>query len=153
MKETCGIFLYCLDRDRLLVCHSTGSGKMFSIPKGMRDDTDLSQLNAAIRELKEETNIDFDSLNTQDEVLELPPVTYKSKKKTLYSFLVVVENFVADNIKCISFFKDKKGVERPEIDYFQWVTLKQASEMLPLSQIELIPLIQEKINNIKQIQK
>ena len=153
MKETCGIFIYCLDRDRLLICHSTSSGKMYSIPKGMRDETDSSQLDAAIRELKEETNIEFEELNTKGEILELPPVVYKSKKKILYSFLVVVENFLADDLRCTSFFKDKKGVERPEIDYFKWITLKDAATMLPLSQIELIPLIQEKINNIKTIQK
>jgi len=151
MIYTCGIFLYDIDKERLLICHATNCGKMFSIPKGMKDESDSSFWNAAIREMKEETNISYTDLEIVYSFEDLPHSLYKSGKKTLVSYLIVVKNFKGSNLKCISHFKDKNGKEIPEIDYFKWVTLSSAASMLPKSQADLLPIIQEKIENLSII--
>src|SRR6185369_14330205 len=140
MKITCGIYLFNLDNKTLLVGHVTGFDK-FSIPKGIMDPTDKGYWEAALREFLEETNIDFNSLNVL-ETHEFPFVSYKTQNKLLKSYLVIIRGFDdCKKIKCTSTFKNEKDEELPELDYFEWVSIKKAKKILSYAQIENLSTI------------
>jgi len=143
MKRTCGFFIYDLERAKLLIGHSTDTKNMFSIPKGQQDENEVDK-ETAIRETYEETGLVYDELDIITEY-ELPEIIYRSKKKVLKSYLIIVKTLIDNEIRCLSNFIDKDGNEKPEMDYFKWVDLNEASTLLPKSQIALLPEIKENI--------
>lgn len=128
MIKTCGIYLVN-DDYKVLICHPTNHPWNFwSIPKGLLDNNE-TELEAATRELLEETCIDLKSIDHSDPV-RMPDVIYLNGKKTLVSFLVKVKNIPIESMRCDSWVGDKF----PEVDEFRWVTLDEASELLHESQ-------------------
>lgn len=119
MKNTCGFFIYDKSNGRMLIGHSTNSGGLWSIPKGKQEDGE-GIFNAALRELEEESNISS-SFISKCQVFKLTPQNYKSRKKRLNAFLAICDKAPTD-IKCISFFEDSHGNQRPELDKFEWAT-------------------------------
>src|SRR5687768_14174723 len=85
MKTTCGVFLIC--NDKLLIGHVTNSND-WSIPKGLMDPGE-TELESAIRELKEETNIDSSNISIVD--MECIYETYQHKNKKLCAFLAFTD--------------------------------------------------------------
>ncbi len=138
-EVTCGV--YFVDKNnQLLICKATFGG--WSIPKGLIDQTDNGHFSTAVRELKEETNVDFYThFDYVQFIKSLPSSKYKNKNKILFPFLVKVnldkETF---NLKCTSYFS-KNGVQLPEIDQFKWVTINEAKDYLHESQINNLDMI------------
>lgn len=137
---TCGIYLYHVEMDKILIGHITDHNGMYSIPKGGMEEGE-TYFDAAKRELFEETNIDLDSINLIDSH-QLSDVLYRTKRKTLKSFLIVIDEPLNNlNIKCNSTFIDN-GVEKPEFDGYRWVGLNEIkffvheSQIAPISEIE-----------------
>ena len=117
---TCGIIIID-ENGYVLGCHPTGQSKSgvhnLDIPKGCADSGE-SDMQAALRELKEETGI----------VLEQPRVLYDLgihphvKKKKAHIFVTLSKepiSAIVERCKCSSYFVDKYGIEHPEVDgYF-----------------------------------
>jgi len=153
MDITCGIYFYDLNTDQILVGHVTNSNQNFSIPKGLFDkDKDEDYWAAAKREFTEETGLNLDDLLIPL-TKELDIIQYKVTKKTLVPFLVLVDDMslLDREIICISKFIDKDGMKKPEIDYFQWVSLKDAAELVHETQKANLPKINQIVTNIKKI--
>lgn len=139
MKITAGIFLYDSSKNKFLVCHATGSPyHKWSIPKGIIEEGE-SKFEAAIRELAEESNINIKNYNIR--LYELPIVKYKSGKKMLVSFLIIVNEINFDHIKCNSYFY-RNDVKVAEIDSFKFIHLNEFSQ-LHESQESLKPAIEK----------
>jgi putative (di)nucleoside polyphosphate hydrolase len=114
---SCGT-LVVNNRGELLLCHVTGT-KHWDIPKGMRDPGE-SMLEAARRELREETGIQFD----EDMFEELGCFDYR-KDKRLCLFKVAAPNDFHDlgHLLCSSYFPHiRTGESTPEVDAFRWAT-------------------------------
>lgn len=134
---TCGIFLYSTQNRKFLACHATNSPwNKWSIPKGLKDEGEES-LEAAARELKEETGIDLETL-TILELYPLPPVKYKKQNKMLVPFLIVTDTPLESYpFECQTFVKEKS----PEIDSWKWISLAEIPNYLHESQRENLHLI------------
>lgn len=141
-----GIFILRKD-DKLLICHPTGHVQtLWSIPKGKVEENE-TEIDAAIRETFEETNIDLKE-TTNFIIHELDPVNYTNKKKILKPFLFVEKsdsNIDWENIeiKCNSFVSEARG-NFLEMDDFKWVSFEEAIEKLHEAQVRCIPIIKQK---------
>jgi 8-oxo-dGTP pyrophosphatase MutT (NUDIX family) len=119
MDITCGIYLYSIDMDRILVGHVTNHNA-WSIPKGRVDDVDNHYFDCAKRELWEETNISLSDISVLS-ISELDFTYYKHGKNKLKSFLVMTDTLVDTlNIRCNSYFYEG-NVNTPEFDDYRWV--------------------------------
>ena len=143
MKITCGIFLFNKD-NKLLICHVTNSKNQWSIPKGLVDN-DEDYIDAAIRELREETSI----------VLENPQLEfigdfkYKKTSKILKAFLYKIDYFInKDNLVCESMV-NLYGKYFPEVDKHKWVSIEEAINVIHLTQISALSKISLKLLNKK----
>lgn len=117
MKITSGIFLFDTN-GYLLICHPTNHHKYFwSITKGGVENME-TYWDAAKRELKEESNISLDGLSY--ELVDNIPITYKTKKKILHSFFVMMNEPVRDIIYCPSQVVIDGKETFPEMDDFLW---------------------------------
>jgi len=120
VEHTCG--LYILNRDNeLLITHPTLSKKTsnWSIPKGKPNEGE-NDWEAAIREVKEETNLDIIKVN---EFMQLQDSTYRSRKKVLHSFYVKINDFSSETaVSCDSYF-EYQGKQLPENDLHMWVNI------------------------------
>ena len=117
MKKTCGIYLINKNGN-LLILHPTNASEFgsWSIPKGEPDEKDGSFLDTAIRETFEETGI---KINTNIPYY-LSHVFYKSKKKVLYSFLIIDNDLDDVDVVCNSYI-NLNGFTFPENDNYLWV--------------------------------
>ena len=125
-----GILIQNSDGD-FLMCHPTNHPDVWSLPKGHVEDGEDSK-QAAIRETKEETNLDILSLDGT--LSYLNEISYKinggkdTKQLQIYIFRSNVdlkkENL---DIRCISYF-NIKGVEKFEMDAYEWFTYERVLE-------------------------
>ena len=149
MKKSAGILLYRFSNKELqvLLVHPGGpfwAKKDFgawTIPKGEFDETE-NAVDAAIRELKEETGISI-----AGELTELKPV--KQNNKIIYAWAVQQDADAAD-IKSNEFEMEwpphsGKKQSFPEIDKAEWLTIDQAKEKIIKGQVLLI----EELEGIK----
>ena len=103
---------------RLLLCHVTGT-RNWDIPKGMQDPGE-DTLQAARRELMEETGLSFDAALFED----LGGFSYRSDKR-LHLYRVAVGDSLCslDHLRCTSHFPHRiTGKPTPEADGFRWAT-------------------------------
>jgi 8-oxo-dGTP pyrophosphatase MutT (NUDIX family) len=142
MMITCGMYLFVLPTKRLLACHATRAPlSQWSIPKGLPDPGE-GLLEAATRELLEETNIRLSAICVL-ELSQLPPVKYQKQNKILESFLVITDaDFGSWTLQCNS--HTPQGY--PEIDRWKWVTLGEAVTTLHESQAKNLEEIERRIN-------
>lgn len=138
-----GVFIVRKD-GKLLIAHPTNHGKDFwSIPKGRVDDGETF-LEGAIRECKEECNVDL--VDSKDfSILPIQSVNYKTKKKILYPFLFLEKkesklDWDKIELKCNSMVEDTKE-DFPEMDDFKWVTLDEAKDLLHETQVACLDKI------------
>jgi 8-oxo-dGTP pyrophosphatase MutT (NUDIX family) len=98
----------------LLLCHATG-GRHWDIPKGMADPGE-SSAQAALREAREECGLDLDP----HALCDLGQFTYRPDKD-LRLHAVLIERVDPAQCVCSTFFIDRWGRRRPEMDAFRWV--------------------------------
>ncbi|RZA30277.1 MAG: NUDIX hydrolase [Lysobacteraceae bacterium] len=121
---SCGTLVVDAQR-RLLLCHVTGTGK-WDIPKGMQDPGE-SALEAAMRELREETGLVF----AQERFVEIGRIAYRPDK-ALHLFRVDAGDALPtlDHLACHSFFPHHvTGKPTPETDGFRWATRTEAARL------------------------
>ena len=92
--------------------HITG-GKNWDIPKGGMDPNE-SFLQAAVRELREETGLEVDP----SVLSPLGHFDYKPKKDLMLYLWRVDDLPNPQTLQCQSTWKDEKGAARPELDGF-----------------------------------
>lgn len=129
MQLSCATLIYCRNTKRFLIVHPTGSpyyendpitntkipSKIWGLPKGLHERGE-SYLATAVRELKEETDIDADPTKK----IDIGRFPYKSDKD-LYVYLYIVDDELS--VTCVSTFLDKTdGIRKPENDGYKYVT-------------------------------
>ena len=121
-KKTLSAGVVITDGSQLLVCHVTGA-KHWDLPKGKVDPGE-NELQAAVRELQEET-----SMIVEPGKLEpLGQFPYK-KTKDLILWLYRVEKMPDPRtLVCRSTFDSGKGVMRTEMDGFACVAWSRVEE-------------------------
>jgi len=133
MKETCGILLYDIETKTFLVGHPTNSPRNYwSIPKGQKEPNETT-FAAAIREMYEETNIDYDSLEVIS-TSKLGTYPYQNKKKKLTVYAVMVKGKPSD-IKCNTYVDNQDYFE---MDDFQWIEIDNLKINLHPTQLEAL---------------
>lgn len=103
-------------RRELLLCHVTHTPK-WDIPKGMRDPGE-TELEAAMRELREETGLVFEAASFR----ELGPFSYRRDKR-LHLFMVEPGPGLDSlaHLHCSTTFPHHvTGVPTPEMDGYRW---------------------------------
>ncbi|SNT37705.1 8-oxo-dGTP pyrophosphatase MutT, NUDIX family [Noviherbaspirillum humi] len=110
---------------KLLLCHATGTG-YWDIPKGLRDPGE-SSLEAAMRELREETGLVFDSEMFE----EIGCFDYRPDKQLhLFRVHAPAELDSLGHLICTSHFTHHvTGVSTPEMDGFCWASRQEISRL------------------------
>lgn len=121
IHTTCGVLI--TDGENLLICHPT-HGRKWDIPKGKKEEGE-SEIDAAVRELREETGL----IVNPSELEPLGLHDYKPTKR-LHLFKWSVESIPdADKLVCISTFPFH-GKDIPEMDAFTVVPYIVALDMV-----------------------
>ena len=118
MEVSCGFIIRT--EKGILACHPTGRefGKnCYDVPKGHMEEGE-EPLETAIRELKEETGIDYRTLK----VKYFKPFRERAyRNRRIRLFYAEVENFPFDfDLHCISMVKKDDGTEFPENNAYKW---------------------------------
>lgn len=125
MKTSAG-FILVDGTGKVLVCHVTGC-KHWDFPKGNIDEGE-SAIESAKRELKEETGLDFDSLNKIG-LVDLGVRSYINSKNLNMFILQVSDVIDSKSLKCTSYlYSDRFKKTIPENDYFAMVDINQLIE-------------------------
>lgn len=144
---TCGVYLLDVNNN-LLICKPYGATRYWggwSIPKGLPLGNELTST-TALRELKEETNIEYSECLFQFTLFQLPDQKYAAHRKVLKSFFIKTDYPQSYfNLRCNSVFVFN-GQKYPEISEFKWVTLDEARKYLHESQVKNLEIIENKIN-------
>lgn len=111
--------------------------------KGAVEDGETN-LQAAKRELKEESGIDLYNKTIQDQIY----FSYDIKSKTIHLYLYkdIYNEIYLDNLKCSSFWTGENNDEHPEILDFGWFALEDAQTKVLLSQKGMISYLIENIH-------
>jgi 8-oxo-dGTP pyrophosphatase MutT (NUDIX family) len=113
---SCGVVILN-DRGNVLLCHATETSH-WDIPKG-QGEPDEEPVEAALRELMEETGIVLDASRLKD----LGRFVYR-RDKDLHLFAVRVSDgeVKLEDCVCESYFpRHRDGVMIPEMDAYKWV--------------------------------
>lgn len=127
---SCGILVLSHDGE-LLLGHATGTG-YWDIPKGLRDPGE-SERQAALREASEETGLAF----APDTLLDLGRFAYRPGKD-LHLFALLHERADPHTLRCSTFFRDRAGRLRPEIDAFAWTAFADVPQRCAKSMAALL---------------
>lgn len=121
---SCGLIL--INNNKILLGHVTGK-KFWDIPKGEIENNE-SHVECCLRELKEETNLDYQNL--RKDFIELGLYKY-NENKDLY--LYKIERDIQDLTKlcCNSYFY-MEGIKTPEIDSYKMVSFDEIDKFVTL---------------------
>ena len=144
METTCGIFLID-NRDRCLIVHPTGhKDYSWSLPKG-RMEAGEGYLDAAIRELREETGIDLPLYAPYINMIRrLPAVKYTTRPKLLIPFAI----WLSISMQDVHLYCDLQHDDRfPENDDFRWVPIPELFRLTHPTQRAVIQHVQAHYRN------
>lgn len=117
---------------KILLCHATNT-PYWGIPKGHIDEGETA-LEAALREVKEETNF---TVTDPENLVDLDEHFYY-KGKNMHLFLYKGPN-MPDVEKCVcTSMYTKYGKTFPENDAFKWIDLKDIPKYCSKSQSKLL---------------
>lgn len=129
-STSCGVLV--LDATgQLLLCHASDS-RYWDIPKGGRDAREQGA-QTAVREAFEECGLRL----SPAQLMEIGLFRYR-KEKDLWLFAVLVRHFEAKSCVCSSFYTDRHGRQRPEMDGFRWVAFEQLSRFCAPSLVTVL---------------
>lgn len=119
---SCG-FLVLNSKNEILACHPTGASfnnGCWNVPKGMRELHDETDYVTAIRELREETDLEYDV----DLKLVFDPgrMSYLPKKDIHLYVARVVNDDLISSVFCRSTFKNDRGFWIQEMDASTWTS-------------------------------
>ena len=124
VKKTISSGVVVTDGNNILLCHVTGT-KNWDLPKGKVDPGE-STLDAAVRELKEETSLIVDPTL----LIELGTFKYK-KQKDLSLWLCKVDSMPdTATLNCVSTFVTASNIVKTEMDGFASVPFNEVSNMV-----------------------
>ena len=152
MKKSAGILIYKYEQDKIkvLLCHPGGPYwegthlHSWGIPKGELDEKEKVK-DAAIREVKEETNLEIDG-----------DIGFLYSKKVSNQKLVTIfikeKDFDLSNCKSNTFElewpKNSKQINTyPENDKFEWIELEKAYELIFPKQQIFLDKLKARLNN------
>ena len=115
--SSCGVLVFDM-AGQLLLCHASDS-RYWDIPKGAAEGQEQGA-QAAAREAAEECGLRL----SPEQLRELGLFPYR-KGKDLRLFAALVRPFEAKSCVCSSFYTDRHGRRRPEMDAFRWATFEQ----------------------------
>ena len=114
---SCGV-LVLTRQTELLLGHAAGS-RYWDIPKGIAEPGETPR-DAAVRELREETAL----AATPESLLEIGRFAYR-RGKDLHLFALLSQRHPLATFTCATFFRDRHGRMRPELDAFAWMSFDQ----------------------------
>jgi 8-oxo-dGTP pyrophosphatase MutT (NUDIX family) len=113
-------------------------------------DEGETAIQTALRETLEESSI---NLNGYSKIHALPKQNYNNGKKDLQAFVMFEDennfDFASFKPHCTSMVPAEKG-HFPEIDDFKWVPLDELDGLIHMTQVASIPIIKEKLNQVRQ---
>lgn len=122
---------------KVLICHPTNGPFKFGwgFPKGIKDDTDLDEITAARRELKEETG-----LALPDDLLYINCGTFEYTKEKVFRLFAVKLDFEIDlaTLHCESLFTDTDGIDKPEIAKYDLVKIDRCYKDMSTKQSTVV---------------
>ncbi|MFS2101146.1 NUDIX hydrolase [Variovorax sp. Varisp85] len=129
-STSCGVLVFDA-AGQLLLCHATDS-RYWDIPKGASDGQEQGA-QTAVREAFEECGLRL--LPAQLREIGLFP--YR-RDKELRLFAVLVRHFEAKSCVCSSFYMDRRGRRRPEMDGFRWAAFEQLPQFCAPSLVTVL---------------
>lgn len=144
MITSCGCII--VHKNKILICRPRWDSEDWNIPKGEMNDDETSYLVTAIREVKEECNIDI-NVNKKIETIGLVPYL---KNKNLYLFLVEIDE--VPEVKCNSFYKSG-GELAPEMVDYKWIGIDEYSKYVSKGLVNVFDLIKERVINFIETEK
>jgi 8-oxo-dGTP pyrophosphatase MutT (NUDIX family) len=140
-----------IDKNKNILLGKTRSNNdlQWTVFKGRQEDGE-TLIQAAIRELYEETGIDLVNNHRLNRYVSGEPVfSYSMKYKDVYLYLLEdVESVLEDfNFECNSFWGDDNLI--PEIEEYKWVPIKDCNDYLLYSQQGVGEFLKEKYNEIR----
>ena len=134
---TAGIFLLDPNKENVLVCHATNSSwKLWGIPKGLWDESDIDYIATALREFQEETSI----VLSREDLVYLGQSQYKIGNKTLVAYWAISKGKIdISELKCSNMVIDTEKAPFPEVDKYKWLNIKKDINSLYYPQRLLIP--------------
>lgn len=134
-----GVIVTDADIKQILLCHVTGSNH-WDIPKG-KVDPDETHLEAAVRELYEETSIRVDPTM----LVDLGIFPYK-RSKDLSLWLHRVDPLPDPaGLDCLSTFESGKGIHKKEMDGFSLVRWEKINKYVVPDMLRVLTQVLEKI--------
>jgi len=118
-KLSCGVILINENKEILMI-HVTGQS-FWDLPKGTKKE-DEREVDAAIRELKEETGISI----LESDMLDMSWYEYNNYKD-LWLFMAKMPDINLSELGCSSYFFEN-SVELPEADDYSLFSLEKAPE-------------------------
>lgn len=128
---SCG-FLILNNKNEILACHPTGASfneGNWNVPKGMKDEKDNLDLVTAVRELKEETNLEYDvDVDFVYDAQRMPYLKNKdihlfvARAKIGESYLSKTQDEFMSKVFCRSTFKNDRGFWIQEMDASTWTS-------------------------------
>jgi ADP-ribose pyrophosphatase YjhB (NUDIX family) len=128
MKKSAGIAVVC--QGKILLCHPTNAPQKnsYSIPKGLIEDGE-DELEAAIRETKEEVGIDLSALKGRIEKYEtIEYVSNGTVYKTVVAYFLKIDSYSEIGMKgdCVP----NEQLQSDEIDWAGFIGKEEASEKI-----------------------
>jgi predicted NUDIX family NTP pyrophosphohydrolase len=133
MDVSCGFIIR--HKDDLFVVHPTNMNH-WSIPKGVADDNE-DYIDAAKRELQEETSLIYDELDIK--FVKVHGVVSYLKHKDLFLIEVVLnKKFDVDFLECNSYYRNRKtNIMEKEVDRFKWIKFNSYNKILNISLVDV----------------
>ncbi len=139
---TCATLIYSKETNRFLVCHVTET-KHWSLPKGIYDVEDDHPINAAIREVQEETG--YEILDVWNMAYVGTYLYLAAKDMSLY-FYQIENELPISKMKCSTTFTSKYSSKpKPEVDNYKWIEFSQFKDHLNVKQFQLLNSLESEI--------